>query len=200
MIILATPHLLSDGYSIFDEELIESLIIFTTILIYVLIDYLYQQRIRESQREINGTNQYIGELNVKLETIDDLFYSDIKQPQTYKEFQETLAYFANTILGIINVPTVHLRIIGKNSKRTLGEFSLDRPHQKNKPLKCGNAELLAGKKPEKQIAIAAKINHDQLAVFCVIPDKDLKKSERTMIQATINLLAMLILSYPGFKK
>jgi hypothetical protein len=130
-----------------------------------------------------------------METIDRLFYSDIKIPQTHKEYKNVLSLFAETILGIVNVPTVHLRIINLQDGRTVGECTQNRFNNTSELIKCGNAELLAGKLSGPYLAFESKIKSGKISVFCVLPDNELAQSERTMIQASVNILALILLSY-----
>lgn len=196
-LIFLTPRLVNDDFSIFDRQMLESLLILFLLLIYLVMNLFYKRELRRKQEEVNEIYQYLGELNVRMELVGKLFGSPFTVPRNKSEMKETMIRFADMILGMSPVDGVLFRVVEKDKKRTLKEFSKARGEGEFNCSSCGNSELLSGEKIAGQSIITSSHKNSEIAVYCVLPLENINKNQLVMIQAVVNLLAAMYFAYDG---
>lgn len=194
---------------IFEEETIEGSLLGVLILLSLLILRIYKREIHkhkeqikkidEEKKRVEGrllvSDQYIGEVNVQIGVIESIFNSIDKYPQTKADFNKVLVFFGERALGIINTAWVLIRIIDRNTQRTISEHFQTReglvtayPHVSNK--------MIIEKQPMPSCTvIISNPENLEFIVSCVMHVDKITKQQRVFVQAIINEIAMLFHIY-----
>jgi hypothetical protein len=190
---------------IFKEETLEGFLLGVIFILSILILNIYKREVykhKELIKKIDNdkkkvedrllvSDQYIGVVNVQIQEVESIFNSIDKYPQTKTDFNKTLSFFGERILGITNSDWDLIRIINSNTQKTISEHFQTRerfpsayPHVSNK--------MIIEKQPMDSCTtvISSPKNLDFL-VSCVIPVCKISKEQRAFIQAIINEITML---------
>jgi hypothetical protein len=190
---------------ILKEETIEGFLLGVIFILSILLLNIYKREIykhKELIKQIDNekkkveerllvSDQYIGAVNVQIQEIESIFNSIDKYPQTKTDFNKTMSFFGERILGIINSDWNLIRIINKNTQKTISEHFQTKerspsvyPHVSNK--------MIIEKQPlvSCTTVISSPVNLDFL-VSCIIPVSTISKEPRAFIQAIINEITML---------
>jgi hypothetical protein len=190
---------------ILKEETIEGFLLGVIFILSILLLSIYKREIykhkelikkidnekKKVEQRLLVSDQYIGAVNVQIQEIESIFNSIDKYPQTKTDFNKTMSFFGERILGIINSDWNLIRIINKNSQKTISEHFQTKkripsayPHVSNK--------MIIEKQPVDSCTtvISSPVNLNFL-VSCIIPVSKISKEQRAFIQAIINEITML---------
>jgi hypothetical protein len=213
-LIIYTPTLIRGSASInenliLEEETIEGSLVGVLMILGILILGIYKheiQRHKEQIRKIDeekqrvagrllASDQYIGQVNVQITEIESIFNSIDKYPQTKADFNKVFSFFGERILGIVYSKWALIRIINRDTQKTITEHfhirpgsTSDYPHVSNK--------LIIEKEPlESCISIISKPDNLEFLVSCTLPVDKINKHQLGFIQAIINEITMLFVIY-----
>jgi hypothetical protein len=133
--IIFTPLLVQAGFSIFSEEILESVLLFFQIFIGWRIFLLYEKAVENREKEIQkleGEYQrrekelleafaYLGKVNVQVSLIKS-FLKKIKAPSSRKEAENYIKEILEIALTLSGKSWVTLRALDENTLNTVSEY------------------------------------------------------------------------------
>ncbi|MFA6306239.1 MAG: hypothetical protein WCV70_00280 [Patescibacteria group bacterium] len=208
-VILLTPWLIRQGFSILDEETLEVIIIGLLFIVSYVIYVLYQNEIKKNlealkdsenhrltlEERLDEAFKHIGQVNVQIQEIRSIFSGLKKYPENKNDFKNILKYFAEKVLSIIAVDWVLFKIIDINSVKTLGEHSQCREGAVFPINKIGNHDLIDKISLEAYNILRSDQNDLKIKVYCITPKIEIAKQTEIFIKAVVNQLEMLFLIF-----
>jgi len=193
-LIIATPYLINDGFSIFDEEVMEVVVSALLFGVGFLIYTLYKREIARHQKSLDATLNYIGNLNLQISNIKSIFNSMKKYPESKNEFKLMLRFLAQRALGIVGSEWLLLRIIEINNTKTLAEHFQARGKVTLVRHEISNKNVVDKYCPSCSVVESDQENFD-IQVFCVVSKEKVSEDQRILLKAIVNNLAMLYLIF-----
>jgi len=209
VVIILTPLLISDGFSIFDEEIVEVIIIALLFAVSSIIYVFYQNELKRNQEALENAEKHrltleerlddafkhIGQVNVQIQEIRFIFNGLKKYPESKNEFKNILKYFAEKVLGIIAVDWVLFKIIDIENIKTLGEHYQRREGAIFSANKIGNNDLINKISLESYNILCSEQGNLNIKVYCILPKFEIAKQTEIFIKAVLNQLEMLFVIY-----
>lgn len=133
--IIFTPLLTRKGFSIFSEEILESILLFFQIFIGWRIFLLYEKAVENREKEIQkleGEYQrrekelleafaYLGKVNVQVSLIKS-FLKKLKAPSSRKEAEKYINEILAIVLSLSGKKWVTLRVLDTKTIQTIKEY------------------------------------------------------------------------------
>lgn len=133
--IIFTPLLLKSGFSIFPEEVLESMLLLVQISVAWKIFRLYESTVKHREKEIQVLEReyrkrekelleafaYLGKVNVQVSLIQT-FLQKIKAPSSRKEAEKYVNDILSIALSLSGKRWATLRAIDAKSLQTLSEY------------------------------------------------------------------------------
>lgn len=212
--IIYTPTLIQGSASIsekiiLEEETIEGSLLGALMILGILILGIYKREIDRHKEQIKKiddekkrvtdrllvSDQYIGQVNVQINEIESIFNSIEKYPQTKADFTRVFSFYGERVLGIISSHWALIRIINRDTQRTVSEhfhtrpgFTSDYPHVSNK--------MIVEKQPVLSCTtVTSKPDNLEFIVSCTIPVDKMNRHQLGFIQAIVNEITMLFVIY-----
>ena len=213
-LIIYTPTLIKGSASlnenlILEEETIEGSLVGALMILGIVILGIYKHEIQRHKEQIRiiddekqrvagrllVSDQYIGQVNVQISEIESIFNWIDKYPQTKTDFNKVFSYYGDRILGIINTNWALIRIINRDTQRTVTEHfqtrpgtTPDYPHVSNK--------MIIEKQPSLSCTtVISKPDNLEFLVSCTMPVDKINKHQVGFVQAIINEITMLFVIY-----
>lgn len=191
--IILTPFLVNRGISIFDEEILESFLLFALLFISLVLYFLYRNELNRREKQLTETLNYIGAVNLEIEQIRSVTDINTRYPENKKDFRFLFESSAKRALAGVNGDWVLLRIININSGQTLTEYAETRGAAVLLKYEVSNNDLLENKISQNYQAVASTQENLNIKVFCVMPVKSLDKNQEILLKAIVNNLSLLYL-------
>jgi hypothetical protein len=162
--IIFTPLLVQRGFSIFPEEVLESIFLLLQISAAWKILRLYERTVDYREKEIDklqGEYQkrekelleafaYLGKVNVQVSLIKS-FLQKLKAPANRKEAETYIKDILNIALSLSGKDWVTLRAIDTRTQKTLNEYwAKGRQETETKGIKIGNKEIVKWEKSKEE--------------------------------------------------
>jgi hypothetical protein len=191
VLIISTPFLVDEGISIFDEEVVESIMILFLIGLSLSVFALYQREIRRKEQSLAQFTRHVGALNLQIEQIR-LLCKDIEESfETGKNRRDAITKLADRVLGIVNAAWVVLRIIELESGRTVTECARGRGKTDWSTPEISNRKLLENASLDDYSVICSGQDYPHLRAFCMLPVKEITKVQSVLIRVILDNLSML---------
>jgi hypothetical protein len=154
--IIFTPLLTRKGFSIFSEEILESILLFFQIFIGWRIFLLYEKAVENREKEIQkleGEYQrrekelleafaYLGKVNVQVSLIKS-FLKKLKAPSSRKEAEKYINDILKIALTLSGKKWVTLRALDENTLNTVSEYwAKSNASVDTTGIKIGNKEIV----------------------------------------------------------
>jgi hypothetical protein len=154
--IISTPLLVKRGFSFFEEETWEAVLLFIQVSLAWNIFRLYERAVatrEEEVKKLEGEYQkrekelleafaYLGKINVQVSLIRD-FLQKIKTPANKKEVKEYLDDILRMALSISRKNWMTVRIINTENMQTIAEHrASSSPKKDAEEIKIGNREMI----------------------------------------------------------
>lgn len=195
LLIIATPYLVRDGFSIFEEEVLEVVIIAILLFLSLFIYYLYNSQLKENQKSLDAAFAHIGKINVQVDYLKSAF-SDIKKfPENKSDLKYIFDFLAEKVLGMINCNWVVFRIVEIESLRTLAEFSKDRNNGSELSNKISNKALIESEKIRGLSFVSSSHENLNIKTFCIISLNSLDTNQRNVLESIVNSLGMFYIIF-----
>ncbi len=210
LVIIFTPIIIRDGYSIFTEEEVEmSLILFLVLSTYVsrYFQKKYTQKLLsdinkvesqklENEEQLNESFKYIGQINVQLQEIKNYLLNDKKYPTTKNEFKKITAYYSEKILAIIPSDFVLLRFVQTEPIKTMSEFCMERGGKDLANITISN-KVLAGQADNTEDLAWISSTHENttIKVYAVFNKCKVSEQQKILIKTLLNDLEMIFIIY-----
>lgn len=176
--IITTPLLVRRGFSILDEEMFESFLLFIQVALVWYVFQLYEMSLTKKEQEMKKleseyqkrekelleTFTYLGKVNVQISFIKD-FLRKLKAPKSKREVKEYLNDILRMALSISKKDWLSLRIIDTDTMHTLSEYWVGSTTNGNGEIKIGNKEI---------VSLANDLNICNENGYCVLTSVDSK--------------------------
>ena len=210
ILIILTPWLITKGFSIFDDETVEVILIALLFGLGYVIYFFYQHELEKGKKDLEDLKKqrrtleqrmddafkYIGSVNVQIQEIKSIFAELKIYPENKKEFKYILDFLANKILSIVDVDWAVLRIIDLASLKTLRETSVCRGNAVMLKYHFTNDDLI--KQPEnlkEYSVILAEQKNLTINIFCIFSKIQISKDQEVFIKAILNQLEMFFIIF-----
>jgi hypothetical protein len=196
---------------IFKEETIEGSLLGAIFVLSILMLNIYKREIYKHKEQIKRINnekkkiedrllvsdQYIGVVNVQIQEVESIFNSVDKYPQTKADFIKNLSSFGERILGITKSNWVLIRIINRNTQKTISENFQTRERFPSAYPHVSNKMIIENQPMVSCITVISSPRNLNFLVSTVISIDRISREQRAFIQAIINEISMLfvILNY-----
>jgi hypothetical protein len=192
-----------------EQEVMETLLIAVLLSLAYTLSRIYKAIIKTHREEIqrlamnNTTLQcrlteafnYIGNVNVQLQEIRSAFSLLNRLPQNRNDFKNLLRVFAQKALTIANTDWLAVRIIDRQSLRTVIEHLESRrkgialnPHIANKSIVEG--EPIAG-----LVVIRCENENLDTTVACIFSRNELTWEEKTLLEAIAGEIELFFIAF-----
>jgi hypothetical protein len=195
LLIIATPYLIKDGVSIFEEETVEVILIAILLLLSLFIYYLYNSQLKESQKNLDAAFAHIGKINVQVDYLKSVFGDIKKFPENKSDLKYIFDFLAEKVLGMINCDWVVFRIIAVESLRTLAEFAKDRNNGFEFGNKISNRALIKSEKIHGLSFISSSHENLNIKTFCIISPDSLDANQGKILESIVNSLGMFYIIF-----
>jgi len=212
--IIYTPTLIKGSASInenliFEEETIEGSLVGILMILGIVILGIYKHEIKRHKEQIKKiddekqrvagrllvSDQYIGQVNVQITEIESIFNFIDKYPQTKADFNKIFSFFGERVLGIIYAQWALIRIINRNTQKTITEHFQVRPGSTSDYPHVSNKMIIEKQPLSSCTTIISKPDNLEFLVSCTIPVDKISKHQLGFIQAIINEMTMLFVIY-----
>lgn len=154
--IIFTPLLTRKGFSIFSEEILESILLFFQIFIGWRIFLLYERAVESREKEIEklegeyqrrekellGAFAYLGKVNVQVSLIQS-FLQKIKAPSSRKEAENYIKEILEIALTLSGKSWVTLRALDVKTLNTASEYwTKSNSGVETQGMKIGNKDIV----------------------------------------------------------
>ena len=162
--IIFTPLFVTRGFSIFSEEVLESVLLFFQVSVAWRIFRLYEITVKSREGEIQKLETeyqkrekelleafaYLGKVNVQVSLIKS-FLQKLKAPADRKEAETYINEILNIALSLSGKDWVTLRAIDTRTQKTLNEYwAKGRQETEIKGIKIGNKEIVKWEKSKEE--------------------------------------------------
>ena len=199
--IILTPHLITDGFSVFTEEAIEGFIVALLLFAGAGIDFLYRREMSRQQRKINEAWKHVGRINLLIERLSTAFIDINKYPENKRDVKQLFELMSDKILGLADYQFVLFRIVEPETMQTLSEFFKPRSGTNTQEPRIGNKELMENKLCPNLDIIGSEAENITIKIFCVVPKTPTSENQKIFIQKIVNDFTMLyIISASNYYK
>ncbi|OGI25954.1 MAG: hypothetical protein A3J76_00435 [Candidatus Moranbacteria bacterium RBG_13_45_13] len=154
--IISTPLLISRGFSLFQEETWEAILLLAQVSLAWNIFRLYEKAVAGREEEIEKLEKeyqrrekqlleafaYLGKVNVQISLIKD-FLGKLKAPASKKEVKEYLDDILRMALAISQKEWMTVRIVNTENMQTIAEhWASSSSKTKTSEVKIGNREIV----------------------------------------------------------
>jgi len=195
ILIISTPFLISDGFSVFSEELTETVFILLLSIIGIIIYYFYNRELKKSREQLDSSLSYIGAVNVQMEQIESIFDSLKKYPENKNDLKYLFKSLADKALSIAGSDWVVFRVIELSSGKTLTEYKETCGDVVLDKYEISNKALIGGVGISNYTIFSSAQENFNLKVFAILPKDGLTDSQSVLIKSIVNNLGMLYLIF-----
>lgn len=195
-LIISTPILVRWKITFLEEEIkeiIEAGMLFVLLVIALSSRFLYQRKLKQRERELDKTLNYIGAVNLQVDQIKSIFDTLTKYPESKKDFKYLFESLADKVLAVVNCDWVLFRIIDPSSGKTLTEYPKARGLAVLLKYEIKNSELLENKIFRGHCVVSSMQENFNIKVFCIMPIGSLDENQEVLLNAIVNNLGMLYL-------
>lgn len=162
--IIFTPLLVRAGFSMFTEEILESIILLVQISVAWKIFRLYEGTVKRREMETKNLEReyqkrekelleafaYLGKVNVQVSLIKS-FLQKLKAPSSRKEVETYIDEILRIALSLSGKNWVTLRAIDAKNSQTLDEYwAKSNPEIDTRGVKIGNKDIVKWEKGENE--------------------------------------------------
>ena len=192
-----------------EQEVLETLLIAVLLSLAYTLSRIYKALIKTHREEIQRlamTNttlqcrlteafQYIGNVNVQLQEIRSVFSLLNRLPQSRKDFKNLLRVFAQKALTIANTDWVAVRIIDRQSFRTVIEHLESRRKELALNPHIGNKSIVEGESIAGLALIRCENENLDIAVACIFPRSELSWEEKILLEAVAGEIELFFIAF-----
>ena len=208
LLIVFTPYIIRSGFTIFEEQLLEGVVIILLFGAGYAVLILYRKETAKNITRVNSLIKdkdtlenrlaeafnYIGTINIQIKEIKSVFSDVQKFPESKKDFSVILQFLADRTL-CVNTEWVLFRIIDTKSLDSLGEYSKVRGNSVFPRPKISNKALVQNEELKEFTVVESGHENFYIKTFCIIPKIKLSNDSQVFIKAVVNQLEMLFLIF-----
>ncbi len=209
LLIVFTPYIIRSGLTIFEEQVVEVVVIILLFATGYAVLLLYRKETAKNLLRINRLTQnkddlenrlseafkYIGTVNIQIQEIKSVFSDVQKFPESKKDFGVISEFLAEKTLSMVNTEWVLFRIIDTKCLDSLGEYSKARGDRAVPRHKISNRVLVSDEAPKGFTVVESGHENFYIKTFCILPKVRLSRDNKVFIKAVVNQLEMLFLIF-----
>lgn len=138
---------------------------------------------------------YIGTVNVELDQIMSGLCGLTRYPLTKKELKQQFGVMAGKVMSIAHIPWGVIRIIHRNSGRTIKEYAFEGVTGALPNATIGNRAILTNRHAGGLQSIGTCQDNLVIQTVFILPAVSLSKEDLLLIKAIVNQIEMLFLIY-----
>ena len=142
---------------------------------------------------LTNTFRYIGTVNVERQEINAILCNLGNYPRTKKELRQRIEYLATRAMTIAKTPWLATRIIDRNSKKTISEYTVVRPGYLVPASTMGNREILENMNVSGLTKITSSQENLALMTVCILPK--CQEKENILLKFITKQIEMSFLLY-----
>ena len=190
MLIISTPYIIADGFSIFEEEAVELMALAALALCGTFLFYQYSLFVKRQHEAYDEMVRHVGALNLQINQVEKIVRSSTQLPSTENEMKRMFEIMGNTILSIVNVEWVFLRVINTSTMNTITEKGVMRGGMKLSIPEVSNRVLCEGNLPPNCIVFTYECG-EEMTLFTILPLTELSDAQTTIIQTVTTNTGMM---------
>jgi hypothetical protein len=207
-----TPLLIRHGIALTDRFMIEEEVL-ETVMILVLfgISFLILIRMRHrlnsyrqaAERALHEKSRlverlvdafrYIGKVNVEIHEIESALCGVAFYPQSKKEFRALIDELALKAMTIAAAPWLVVRIIDRDSGRTVNEHAVRHPGETLPAVTLGNRAILEEAQRDGLLTVGPRQKDLDLLTVMIFPGATISKEKKILLTAILNQVEMLFI-------
>ncbi|MFA6193372.1 MAG: hypothetical protein WC726_00715 [Parcubacteria group bacterium] len=215
--IIFTPLLVRNSFSVFSEEILESILLFFQIFIGWRIFLLYEKAVENREKEIQKLEEeyqrrekelleafaYLGKVNVQVSLIKS-FLQKLKAPSSRKEAEQYINEILTIVLSLSGKRWATLRVLDTKTIQTAKEYwvySVETdPGSNTEGIKIGNKDIVKwgndqsmGKKEGFHVFGSFGSDLSSNKVFLIFPDgSNIEPNIEVFLRAAVNQCEVLL--------
>lgn len=198
VLVVTTPILIHDGYSVFTEEHLEMILLAVLTLAGFFLYRNYRNQLAILQERYHDLSRHLGALNLQTVQIESMFREVVKLPKSKRDLKRTIETLSKNILAAVSTDWVLTRIIDNETGRTLTEQRTERPRRigskKTMPEISNKLLLNEHALPDLAVFSSEPANVD-VSAFCVFSPCALNGYQKVVLNTAVNNLAILYLIF-----
>ncbi len=198
LLVLFTPTLIHDGFSVVTEEMLEGICLLIITIAGFIIYSSLERHLRETRSKYDDLARHVGALNLQTVQVEALFDEITKLPENKRDIKKILKSIALNVLSVITEEWVLVRIIDKASGRTLTEHIEVKDGsdtQANVIPTISNKAILTDERAKEYSVYTSRPENTRVIACCVFPTHSLNKHQEVVIKAAVNSLAIIYLVF-----
>lgn len=197
LVIVDTPVLIHEGYSIFSEEHLEIILLTLASTASFFIYRMYRNRLEVMEERYHELTKHVGALNLQTTQIEALFDKILELPENKRSLKRTLESLNDNILAAVNIAWVLTRIIDTRTGKTLTEQLTQRMQEEpaTPRLEISNKLLLEEHALASHTVFYSNPKNTYVSAFCVLPQSHINHHQNVVITAALNSIAVLYLVF-----
>ncbi len=192
---------------IIGEEILETSLILILFIVSSFILKGFKNALQAYQHAVDQAGQektrlisnlaeafhYIGTVNVEFKEIQSILCGVERYPKTRKELKLLLNRLASHAMMVAKTPWAAFRIIERDSKQTISEYSAHRYAGDPFSPAIGNRAILAGHRNEGFRTVETRQTNLDLHTVCILPAIPLSEEQLVLISAMVNQVELLFM-------
>jgi hypothetical protein len=206
---LVTHKVMLTEKFIIGEDVLEAVLIVILFAIGFLISGVYRSELRKNRQEMNRLTcekvdladkladafHYIGGVNVQIQEIRSIFCGLRKYPDNDNDFRDIFDFYALKILGISNADWVVIRVIDRNSLKTVKEQIEFRGNAVSPNKHFSNKAILSNRNLNGCRILGSCQENLALKLVCILPKNRFNTEEKILLEAIVTQLEMLYIIF-----
>jgi hypothetical protein len=214
LLVSTTPLLIQNGITLSNHLIIEEDVLETALILALFgISFLLLIRIMrrlEAYREaidsavieksklvarLADAFRYIGKVNVEIQEIESALCGVAFYPQSKKEFRAIIHQLALKALAISTAPWLIVRMIDRQSGRTVSEHGVHHPGETIPAVTLGNRAILDDVRIDAYQIVGPRQNNLDLLTVMIFAGTAISKEQTILLAAILNQIEMLFILY-----
>jgi hypothetical protein len=218
LMVVGVPFLVRRGVAMtshvfIEQEVLQALLIAALLSAAFALSHRYKTTLnahREEMRRLAMNNdtllsrlteafKYIGKVNVQLQEIRSVFFHLNRLPENRNDFKNLLRVFARKVLAIVNTDWAVVRIIERQSLRTITEHLEFRRREVALYPHIGNKSVIDAEPVAGQTVIRCEKENLDITVVCIFPRGNLSREERILVEAIAGEIELLFITFTALQ-
>ncbi len=194
---ILTPYAIENGLGIFAAEDLEVILIMSQLVIAFYVYSLYKKQLNIVHERLGEALNYIGEMNVQVQHLKEVFSEIDKYPDNYNQFKKVMKLVVEKIAFISDCSWAMLRIIDKENLKTLIENFYKKPGVLDISLQVSgfaNKGLVESRIAKRWGLVKSSEPKLKIGLYCILPRK-LDLSQEMIVNKIIDNLEMMFVVF-----
>lgn len=196
-----------------EQEVLQALLIAVLLCVAYALSHRYKSILKAHQQEmqrlarnndtllsrLTDAFKYIGKVNVQLQEIQSVFFRLTRLPESRNDFRNLLRMFARKALSIVNTEWAVVRIIERQTLRTVIEHLEVRRGDVAPHLRIGNKSVVGAEAVAGRAVIRCEVENLGITVVCIFPRDELSREEKILVEAIAGEIELLFITFTALQ-